>query len=69
MITLDVQPYCHNCGRFEAHVDQSTFYATRWNGEEHVTTNTVIRCTHRSECRQMFQYLEEEFEKTKGANE
>ena len=58
MIELDIQEYCQACVDFLPYVE----YPTKCIGEngEIVTTDTIVRCSHRRRCENIRRYLEKQ---------
>ena len=63
MITLNVQPYCQNCRKFEPSIDRCG--TVDFFGET-VNTDTFIRCEHADQCNQIFEYLKEKINEGKN---
>lgn len=63
MIQLDVDPYCHECEKFEASVigpEKTVFHGVSQDGtHEKIVelSDTVIQCMHRDQCRVMYRYI------------
>lgn len=55
-IHLDVEPYCHKCGHFEADVETNTLYG--YTGTDYVDTR--IRCRNREICSALAAYIREQ---------
>jgi hypothetical protein len=53
MITLDIQPYCHNCPNFKAKVD----HINREVGPGEREYHHVIFCEHQFTCHSIKEYL------------
>lgn len=60
MIKLDVDPYCHECEKFEASVigpEKTVLHGVSPDGtREKIVelSDTVIQCTYRARCRAMY---------------
>lgn len=52
MISLQVEPYCHECNDFEAHVVK--FYAGMGS-----LYNTTVRCENFERCAKIVKYIKE----------
>lgn len=60
MIELKVEPYCHNCPDFEPVTYPSH---TLLDGNE-VRVDRVISCQQRNICRDKYEYIKSQMEKT-----
>lgn len=60
-IKLDVRPYCENCMIFDADVERPTkLYG---NDLPLHQTDTIVRCSRRSTCAGLTNYLRKELQK------
>ena len=63
MIKLDVDPYCHECEKFEASVigpEKMVLHGVSPDGtHEKIVelSDTTIRCKNRDECRAIYRYI------------
>ena len=56
MITLKVEPYCHSCNDFEAHVVK--LYATDVAGND-VMYDTIVKCEYAHRCDKVAKFIKE----------
>ena len=60
MIELKVEPYCHNCPDFKP-----VTYPTHVVSDNNIVcVNTTISCQQRNICRDKYEYIKSQMEKT-----
>ena len=70
MIKLVVEPYCHECQKFEA--KSKTEVLVAWNNVAMINTSfvdTTVTCAYADECQKMYAYLTEQHTKELLKNE
>lgn len=56
MIKLDIDRYCDNCPKFEAHVEINSINCATLTSK--TITHTTITCEHQDMCRSIKEFLE-----------
>ena len=56
MIKLEVEPYCHKCGDFEAHVVKTLAQDISGN---YVVYDSIVRCEYYERCKKIANFIKE----------
>lgn len=62
MIKLDVASYCAECLRFSPDVERPQVLVDSETGEISSRSDTVIRCSNRDSCQELYDYIKKECE-------